>query len=79
MPAKTKSPAEAQKKVWKAELRDHQRALKKITRDHAAEKKRITKEIARLERERARIGKSVDRAMAGIVRRTAILQGRIGI
>jgi hypothetical protein len=48
MPAKSTSPESAQKRVWKAELADLTKAEKSAIRD-------CKKEIARLEKERAKI------------------------
>lgn len=79
MPAKSKSPEAAQKKVWKAELRDHKRGIAKIKKDHAIEKKRILREISMLELKRHRMAKIVERELANTVRRIAILEGRLGV
>jgi phosphoenolpyruvate-protein kinase (PTS system EI component) len=83
MSAKTTSPEAAQKKVWKAELRDHQKAASKVKADWRNEQKRLIAacESSRkaLDRFMARAEKQMPKQLNAIDRRIQILKGRIGI
>lgn len=83
MPAKTTSPEAAQKKVWKAEIRDHEKARRKIRADFRNEQKRLIaaseKAHKAVLRFMARAEKQLPKAEAEIDRRVGILKGRIGL
>ena len=83
MPAKSKSPEAAQKKVWKAELKTLSRNRGKILSDAAKAERTATKEFAAAGRKYKaaidRIKREVPKATKSIDRRIAILEGRIGV
>lgn len=90
MTRKTKSPEAAQKKVWKAELKQIDALRSKVRRDIRAERRRSQKETEQAERAVItarnkhmklceRLVKTEARELANIERRIAILKGRIGI
>lgn len=90
MPAKSKSPEAAQKKVWKAEIRAHQQAAAKVAKDFNAEERRLKKELSKAMKARIaaamKLGKfqtdrakKEPRALSAIERRIAILKGRLGV
>lgn len=82
MPAKSKSPESAQKKVWKAERKDLARSLKKVLSDGHKARLAAVRELRAAEREYsitvARIDREVPKAAKDIKRRIAILDGRLG-
>lgn len=89
MPArKSKSPEAAQKKVWKAEIRDQENAAKKLNKDFDAEQRTIRKQITAAEKALsaanrkyarfvARRSKVVPATLREIETRIAVLRGRI--
>lgn len=90
MTPKTKSPEAAQKKVWKAEIRDHQKAAAKVIKDFDAEERRLHSETKKAYRtyralevklSKFRRGREIKqpRSLAAIERRIGILKGRLGI
>lgn len=90
MPSKTTSPEAAQRKVWKAEIRDHEKAASKVVRDFNAEELRLKREVSKTSKShqtamakmlkfRGVRAKKEFRAVAAIERRIAILKGRMGI
>lgn len=90
MPAKSSSPEAAQKRVWKAELRTHQKNRQSMLRDfkkaHRLSEKECAQAIrsaqiakAKHRKDLIRLGKSEARETAAIDKRIAILKGRIGI
>jgi site-specific recombinase XerD len=83
MPAKKTSPDAAQKKLWKAEIRDLEASRRKIRADFRNEQKRL---IAISEKAHkavlkfmARAEKQLPKAEADIDRRVSILKGRMGL
>ncbi len=90
MPTKTTSPEAAQMKVWKAELRTHEKAASKVAKDFHAEGRRLHREVTKarkclhaastkaLKFQGARPAKE-GRAMRSIQVRIATLRGRLGI
>ncbi len=83
MSAKSTSPEAAQKKVWKAEIRVHEKARRKIRADFRNEQKRLIADCKRadkaLDRFMLRVEKQLPKEEAAIDRRIGILKGRIGI
>ena len=88
MPAKSTSPEAAQKRVWKAELKDFTKAAKVVVRDSKKEINRLAKECAqavraadiakaKFRKEKAKIEKGTGRELSSITRRIGILKGRI--
>lgn len=82
MPRKSTSPEAAQKRVWKAELKDLTRNRKKILGDGHKARIAAVKRLRIAEREYsnavAKIDREVPKATKSIDRRIAILEGRIG-
>ena len=83
LPAKSKSPEAAQKRIWKAERKDLVRAYTKImndaTRAVEAAAKKLKAAQREYDREMRRIDSEVPKASKKIERRMAILDGRIGV
>jgi fructose-1,6-bisphosphatase/inositol monophosphatase family enzyme len=83
MPAKTTSPEAAQRKLWKAEIRTHEQAARKIKSDFRAEQKRLHKQYitakTALEKFDRRAEKQMPKQLSSIDSRIAILKGRLGI
>jgi hypothetical protein len=83
MPAKSKSPEAAQRKVWKTELSTLEKSRRKVDRDFDREADRLHKAtIAAKRKENAyceKIKKARPRAMAKIDSRIAVLRGRLGL
>lgn len=82
MPAKSKSPEAAQKKVWKEECKALERAYCKILSDANKAQKAAAKKLKAAEREYdaaiKRIDREVPKATRNIERRIGILAGRLG-
>lgn len=90
MSAKSKSPEAAQKKVWKAELKTHERSRIQIGRDYAAARKPFVKAVEKarnefikageaLEKFDQRVAKQMPREVQAVERRIDIIKGRLGI
>jgi hypothetical protein len=83
MPAKTTSPEAAQRKIWKAEIKTHQKAASKVKADFRNEQKRLiaTCEAANkaLDKFMARAEKQMPKQLSSIDSRIAILKGRLGV
>ena len=90
MPAKTSSPEAAQKKLWKVELRTHEKAASKVVKDFNAEDRRLLREVAKIRKSlhvatskslkfRAARPTKEGRATRSIESRIATLRGRLGI
>jgi hypothetical protein len=90
MSAKSTSPEAAQRKVWKAEIQDHRKALAKVCKDFDAEERRLGRELTKAMKARIDAAQKLDRyqqsrakkeprAVAAINRRIAILERRMGI
>lgn len=88
MPAKSKSPEAAQRKVWKAEIRAHEVAAGKLNKDFDAEQKALRKAIEKAEKALgtanskytrfvARRSKLLPARLREIETRIAVLRGRI--
>ena len=83
MPAKSKSPEAAQRKVWKAELSTLEKSRRKVDRDFDKEANRLHQiALVAKRKENAycdRMKKARPRALAKIDSRIAVLRGRLGI
>lgn len=90
MKTKSTSPEAAQKKVWKAELKQLESARRKVSRDITAEFNRSEKDLKTLEKSllsarkkhkatAIRLERQERRQLADIERRIGFLKGRIGI
>lgn len=83
MPARSTSPEAAQKKLWKAEIKDLGRTRRRIVRDSDSEQNRLRRESAAANKALstyiARRSKNEPRAVGDIDRRIGILKGRLGI
>lgn len=90
MPAKSKSPEAAQRKVWKAEIKTLEANRRKVEKDYRVEIKksltaiRLTKKAhtdsqEALSRLVARQEKMQPRVYGPIDRRIALLKGRLGL
>lgn len=83
MPAKSTSPQAAQIKVWKAEIRTHEKAARQIKSQFRNEQKKlIAKSVAAhkaVEKFQQRAEKQMPKLLGDIESRIAILKGRIGI
>lgn len=85
---KSKSHEAAQKKLWRVEIRDCERAIKKLDRDFATEKRQRTAALVKAEKALAaeqkrfqrfatRMEKILPRSTQNLQTRIAILRGRI--
>jgi hypothetical protein len=83
MPAKSKSPEAAQRKVWKAELKTTEANRRKIAKDFDRERDRLWKEFMaarkKLDAYDAKAEKTKPRALAKFDSRIAVLRGRLGL
>lgn len=83
MKTKPKSHDAAQRKLWKAELKQLHAAGRKVAQDYAAELKRLEGEVSKAKRKldqfRARAEKQTGRAFDKIDARAAVLRGRLGL
>jgi hypothetical protein len=83
MYSKSKSPDAAQRKVWKAELKQLDAAGRKIAGDFLREQKRINAELKKAEKAFAdfnrKSGKRYTAARSKIDSRLAVLRGRLGL
>lgn len=83
MPAKSKSPEAAQRKVWKEELKQLDSVTRKVTRDYEHELKRLKGEISKAEKAllnfKKRADKTVARERAKVDSRRSVLRGRLGL
>lgn len=83
MPAKSTSPEAAQRKLWAAEIKTHEKAARKVTADFRNEQKRlIATSLAAhkaVEKFMARAEKQMPKQLAAIDSRIAILKGRLGV
>jgi hypothetical protein len=90
MPAKSKSPEAAQRKVWKAELKTLEANRRKVAKDALNERKKAQLTVQEAmkalntakfaaERIHAKVLKKEGDAVKNIDRRIAILRGRIGL
>ena len=77
MPAKKTTIASAEKRVIKAEISTLKRAARKVDADRKKEQRRITTEIRKLERLYTKNTNASRTAGLGILRRLAILEGRL--
>lgn len=80
---KSSSPEAAQKKLWNAEIRDHEKARRKIRSDLRNEQKRLIKSAEAAHKAvmkfQDRTEKQLPKLEANLDKRIAILKGRIGI
>ena len=78
---KSSSPEAEQKKLWRLEIRDHEKARRKVSQDFNAEHARLRKEAEtankKLSQFIAKRAKQEPKALADIDRRLGILNGRI--
>ncbi len=83
MPAKSKSPEAAQRKVWTQELSTLDKARRKVTRDHERARTVLEKAVnaakAKLAAFDKRAAKAFPRATSNIDSRAAVLRGRLGL
>lgn len=83
MPSKSTSPEAAQKKLWKAEIRSHQTAARKVKADFRNEQKRLMANVFvadnALNKFMDRAEKQLPKQLSAIESRIAILNGRLGI
>ena len=80
MPSKpSKTHDAAQKKVWRAELRDVNAALRKIERDRLSHCRQCQAQIKKLEASMRRASVSSIRAFNKGTARASVLRGRLGI
>lgn len=90
MPNKTVSPEAAQQKVWKNEIKTIEKNLRKMNRDKVAEFIRSKRHCAEAEKAAIairrkhlayanKLSRSYDREAAQVLRRIAILKGRLGL
>jgi hypothetical protein len=90
MPAKSKSPEAAQRKVWKAELKSLEANRRKVAKDFVSARKEAQAAVimarkslnaanASAARLHARHLKLEPAALRNIDRRIAILNGRLGV
>lgn len=81
MPSKSTSPEAAQKRVWKAEIKDLNKAAKQIKAEFRAEQKHLIaaseKAHKAVLRFQARAENQMPKLLGGIERRIDILKGRI--
>lgn len=88
MPAKATSHEAAQKRIWKAEMKQYGTLLKKTLSDAARAEREAKREVAAAQKKLTashkkytatmkRIDKAVPLATADITRRISILEGRI--
>jgi hypothetical protein len=80
---KVTSPEAEQKKLWKLEIRDHEKARSKIRRDCRNEQKRLIKISETAHRDvmqfQSRVEKKLPKLERNIDRRIAFLKGRLGL
>jgi len=69
--------ATAEKRVIKAEIKTHKFALRQVTSDCKKERTRLSLLINRATRSLVSLGKSETRESAAILKRLAILEGRL--
>jgi hypothetical protein len=83
MPAKSTSPEAAQKRVWKAEIKDLNKAATQIRAEFRAEQKQLIAASEKAHKAvlkfQVRAEKKMPKLLADIERRIGILKGRIGI
>jgi hypothetical protein len=83
MSKKSTSPEAAQRKIWAAEIRTHQKAASKVKADFRNEQKRlIATSLAAhkaVEKFTARAEKQLPKLLGSIDSRIAILKGRLGL
>ena len=77
MPAKKTTIATAEKRIIKAEISTLKRAARKVDADRKKEQRRITTEIHKLERLYTKNTNASRTAGKTILRRLAILEGRL--
>lgn len=77
MPAKNTTIATAEKRVIKAEIATLKRASRKVDFDRKKEQRRIANEIRKLERLYTKNTNASRNAGKAILRRLAILEGRL--
>lgn len=82
MPAKSKSPEAAQRKVWSAEIKTLEGNRRKVKRDFDKERDRLWKAFMtarkKLDAYDAKAEKALPRALAKFDSRIAVLRGRLG-
>lgn len=83
MPAKNISPEAAQRKLWAAEIKTHEKAARKVKADFRNEQKRLIAESLAahkaVEKFMARAEKQMPKQLGSIDSRIAILKGRLGV
>lgn len=88
MPSKSKSPEAAQRKLWRAEIKQQEAAARKVNRDFDAEQRALQKQIKAAEKLLSqanrkyaafvtRRSKVVPKTLREIETRIAVLRGRI--
>lgn len=83
MPAKSLSPEAAQRKLWTAEIKTHNKAARQVKADFRNEQKRLIAacQVAdkALNKFMARVERQLPKQLDSIESRIAILKGRLGI
>lgn len=83
MPAKNISPEAAQRKLWAAEIKTHEKAARKVKADFSHEQKRLIAESTAADKAckkfMIRAEKQLPKQLAAIESRIAILKGRLGV
>lgn len=83
MPAKNTSPEAAQRKLWAAEIKTHEKAARKVKADFQQEHKRLASNfhaaVKACEKFVIRTEKQLPKQLDSIERRIAILKGRLGL
>lgn len=83
MPAKSRSPEAAQKKLWRAELKVQKAAHRKICKDFRDEQKKLIAASEAAHREVLKFQKRAEKlmpiALGKIEARVAVLNGRLGL
>jgi hypothetical protein len=74
MPAKSKSPEAAQRKVWKADIKQFEAAARKLNKDFEAEQKALRKGIEQAEKA---LGTANRKYTAFVARRSKVLPARL--
>ena len=83
MPSKSPSPEAAQRKIWAAEIKTHEKAARKVQADFRKENNRLIGIAVAaqftVEKFQRRTEKQLPKQLQSIDRRIAILKGRLGL
>ena len=83
MPAKNTSPEAAQRKLWTAEIKTHEKAARKVKADFQQEQNRLIAKSSAADKAckkfMIRAEKQLPKQLDSIDRRIAILKGRLGL